>query len=94
MKKVISDAGEYLLGIERSGENFLNSPTQFSEYTILLIMEGEGVYHADFGAFPFSGPVLLFSSPMQVIHIHQSKPVKGLILRFHGDFYCIEYHRA
>lgn len=71
----------------------MSTPAQFSEYTILFIPEGDGVYHADFGVFNYTGPVILFSTPLQVIHIEQSKPVQLSILQFHADFYCIEYHR-
>ena len=93
MKEVFSKSGDYLIGLKKGEEGSLSTPAQFSEYTILFIAEGEGVYHADFGAFPFNGPVLLFSTPLQVIHIEQSKPTQFTMLQFHGDFYCIEYHR-
>ncbi|WP_245898761.1 AraC family transcriptional regulator [Chitinophaga niastensis] len=91
---MISKSGENLPGLKITTGDLLNNPTQFSEYTILFITEGEGVYHADFAAFPFTGPVLLFSTPLQVIYIEQSKPAKLTVLQFHGDFYCIEYHRT
>lgn len=94
MKKIFSKSGEYLLGVKKADECDLSIPTQFSSYTVLFVPEGEGLYHADFGSFPFTGPVLLFSTPLQVIHIEQTRPVKIFMLQFHGDFYCIEYHRA
>ncbi|WP_090154579.1 helix-turn-helix domain-containing protein [Dyadobacter soli] len=93
MEGALSRAGEYLLGLKKLDTNTLSTPAQFSEYTILFIPEGEGVYHADFGTFPYSGPVLLFSTPLQVIHIEQRIPAPVTMLQFHGDFYCIEYHR-
>ncbi|MGY0040341.1 helix-turn-helix domain-containing protein [Pedobacter sp. NJ-S-72] len=94
MKKIFSKSGEYLLGVKKTDGCDLSIPTQFSSYTILFVPEGEGIYHADFGSFPFTGPVLLFSTPLQVIHIEQIKPIKIFMLQFHGDFYCIEYHRT
>lgn len=94
MKEVFTRAGEYLLGIKKADTDLLSSPAQFSEYTILFISEGEGMYHADFGTFNFKGPVILFSTPLQVIYIEQSKPTPVTTLQFHGDFYCIEYHRT
>ena len=94
MKEVFARAGEYLLGTKKTDTDLLSTPAQFSEYTILLIPEGEGIYHADFGTFNFKGPVMLFSTPLQVIYIEQSKPTPVTILQFHGDFYCIEYHRT
>jgi AraC-like DNA-binding protein len=94
MKEVFSRAGEYLLRLNNVNSDLLSSPAQFSEYTILFIPEGEGVYHADFGVFNYVGPVLLFSTPLQVIYIEHSKPASLIMLQFHSDFYCIEYHRA
>jgi hypothetical protein len=94
MKHIFSKTGEYLLGLKKHDDNCLTQPTQFAQYTVLLITNGEGVYHADFGTFPFSGPVLLFSTPLQTIYMEQQKPLECTMLQFHSDFYCIEYHRA
>ncbi|PTR01405.1 AraC-like DNA-binding protein [Mucilaginibacter yixingensis] len=94
MKEVFTRDGEYLLGIKRLDTSALNTPVQFSEYTILFIPEGQGTYHADFGTFNYTAPVILFSTPLQTIYIEQSTPTPVTKLQFHGDFYCIEYHRA
>ncbi|WP_264524092.1 helix-turn-helix domain-containing protein [Flavobacterium sp. N502536] len=93
MNKVYSEQGTFLLGIANSEQFALDKPVQFSEYTVLFVSEGEGIYHADFASFHFSGPVLLFSTPQQSIHIKEMKAVEYSVLQFHGDFYCIEYHR-
>ncbi|MDR6943903.1 helix-turn-helix domain-containing protein [Mucilaginibacter pocheonensis] len=93
MKEVLSRAGEYLLSLKKTDTGLLSTPVQFSEYTMLFIPEGEGVYRADFGTFNYSGPVILFSTPLQVIYLEQSQPGPVTLLQFHGDFYCIEYHR-
>lgn len=93
MNKVFSENGTLLLGIEKSETNVLDTPLQFSEYTILLISKGEGIYHADFAAFSFNGPVILFSTPQQSISLREITPLTYTTLQFHGDFYCIEYHR-
>lgn len=94
MDEAFSKAGEYLLGLKELDTDLLSTPAQFSEYTILFIPKGEGIYYADFGAFKYSGPVLLFSTPLQVIYLEQSIPAPVTMLQFHGDFYCIEYHRT
>ena len=94
MNEVFSRGGEYLIGLKKADTNLLSSPAQFSEYTILFMPEGEGVYHADFGTFNYTGPVLLFSTPLQVIYLEHSKPASLTMLQFHSDFYCIEYHRT
>lgn len=81
------------MGLQHLEESSLCNPTQFSEYTILLITQGKGLFHADFGVFAFSGPVLLFATPLQQIHLQDCKDLKSTMLQFHSDFYCIEYHR-
>lgn len=93
MKEEFLRNGEYLIGLKKTDTDQLSVPTEFVEYTMLFIPEGTGVYHADFGAFEYEGPVILFSTPMQVIYIDQNKPGPVTMLQFHGDFYCIEYHR-
>jgi AraC family transcriptional activator of pobA len=93
MQEVFSRSGEYLIGLKNADTDLLSSPAQFSEYTILFIPEGEGVYHADFGSFNYAGPILLFATPLQVIYLKHQKLAPLTMLQFHGDFYCIEYHR-
>ena len=93
MSKVFSENGSLLLAINESENNELHIPAQFSEYTILFIEKGEGIYQADFASFPFSAPTLLFSTPQQSIVLKETKPLTYTTLQFHGDFYCIEYHR-
>jgi AraC-like DNA-binding protein len=93
MKRICSSGGETLLALNTDG-NCLSTPVQFSEYSVVFVPQGEGLYHADFGTFPFKGPVLLFSTPLQLIYIEQSQPCNLTMLQFHGDFYCIEYHKA
>lgn len=93
MKAIHDKAGEFLLGLKEPQDDFLCKPAQFSEYTVYFIPEGQGTFHADFGTFAFTGPVLLFSTPLQVIYIDDCRVTKSNIIQFHSDFYCIEYHR-
>lgn len=93
MNRIFSDHGTLLLGIDKSENNALTKPSQFSAYTVLVVSSGEGIYTADFASFPFKAPALLFSTPQQSISIKETTPLTYSILQFHGDFYCIEYHR-
>jgi AraC family transcriptional activator of pobA len=93
LKEIRDKSGTFLLGLRAPQEDFLCKPAQFSEYTVYFIPEGKGTFHADFGTFEFNGPVLLFSTAMQVIYIDECNIEKCNILQFHSDFYCIEYHR-
>jgi AraC family transcriptional regulator, transcriptional activator of pobA len=85
---------ELLFDIIKADADYLTKPGQFSYYTVILIPKGKGIYHADFGRFPFNGPVLLFSTPFQQIYIERQDLLEITMIQFHGDFYCIEYHRA
>lgn len=93
MNKVFSDTGNILLELGHQENNSLALPAQFAEYTILVVTDGEGIFHADFASFGFSAPVILFSTPQQSLYLKENKPLKYKILQFHSDFYCIEYHR-
>ncbi|RFZ82188.1 helix-turn-helix domain-containing protein [Mucilaginibacter terrenus] len=74
-------------------QEVLCTPVQYPEYTIFFIEEGSGIFHADFGSFPFKGPVLLFATPLQTLFIADCNLPQCTALKFHSDFYCIEYHR-
>lgn len=93
MKEIHSGSHQLLLGLKVADKADLCKPAQYPVYTVFLIPEGAGTYHADFGVFNFKGPVLLFSTPLQVIYIQECKFLDCKMLQFHGDFYCIEFHR-
>jgi len=89
-----SASGNTLLSLHTAWPDELGRPVQFAGYTVLFLANGTGVFHADFGAFRYEGPTLLFATPTQVIYLQQDIPAPFAMLQFHGDFYCIEYHRA
>jgi AraC family transcriptional activator of pobA len=93
MKEVHSGSDQLLLKLQVADGAALCTPAQYPVYTVFLIPEGTGTYHADFGVFNFKGPVLLFSTPLQVIYIEECQFLNCKMLQFHGDFYCIEFHR-
>ena len=93
MQQILSKTGDFLLGLKKENKDFLSSPEQFSEYTVLYIPKGKGLYYADFGEFAFNGPVLLFSTPLQALRLDAIIADEFHVLQFHSDFYCIEYHR-
>ncbi|KRB55586.1 AraC family transcriptional regulator [Flavobacterium sp. Root186] len=93
MTQLKSQSGTNLISLQKVQQNILSTPVQFSEYTIIVIKEGEGIFYSDFGTFPFKGPMMLFATPLQLIYIKEINAIQYDILQFHGDFYCIEYHR-
>jgi AraC-like DNA-binding protein len=92
LKEESKDTG--LIDIQHADSLLFNTPVQFPFYSAIFIRKGKGVYHADFGAFPFDGPVILFSTPFQTLYIESESILLLTLLQFHGDFYCIEYHQA
>ncbi|MDC7218116.1 MAG: helix-turn-helix transcriptional regulator [Spirochaetales bacterium] len=93
MTQISSTDGNLLLRLLRAEAELLKKPTQFSEYTVIIVSEGQGTFYADFGTFDFKGPILLFATPMQLIYIEAEIQLSYDVLHFHSDFYCIEYHR-
>lgn len=91
-KKSISRDGEFSLGLLLVDENTLSTPVKFPLYTVVLIEKGSGVFKADFGSFSFKAPAILFSTPMQTLQL-DGKFQSMAVLQFHGDYYCIEYHK-
>lgn len=93
MKEIHSGSGGLLLRLKVADEAALCTPVQYSVYTVFYVPQGTGTFHADFGVFNFSGPALLFSTPLQLIYMQECTLPNCKILQFHGDFYCIEFHR-
>lgn len=94
MSVITSSDGGFLLGIAPIDQATCSTPVQYAEYSVLFIAAGTGTFQADFGTFNFAAPALLFATPLQVLHLHECRELAGTMLQFHGDFYCIEYHRA
>ncbi|QJB31298.1 helix-turn-helix transcriptional regulator [Chitinophaga oryzae] len=94
MKAVHADTRELLFSVTEAPSAAFSQPLQLAEYVVMFIPAGKGVYHADVTTFAFSGPVLLFATPFQLLRLETKAEVPLSLLRFHGDFYCIEHHRA
>ena len=64
-----------------------------SELYHILLFEGEGILTVDFTEYKFHDKIVYFASPYQHFKITTNNPFKISIIAFHGDFYCIEYHK-
>jgi AraC family transcriptional activator of pobA len=60
----------------------------------VLLFEGTGTVKVDITEYSFTGRTVLFTAPYQVVYFKLQEPLKMRSLQFHGDFYCIEYHKA
>lgn len=63
-------------------------------YTAIYVREGHGKCQLDGGDFLYQGPCLFFASPFQKLALTGKKNNQVEMLQFHGDFYCIEFHKA
>lgn len=62
-------------------------------YYFIILFDGDFSFSVDFNEYRCSGKNLLFMSPHQLLKWNSGgKPITGA-LKFHGDFYCIEYHK-
>lgn len=62
-------------------------------YYHILVFEGPTSFSVDFTTYDCDGKTVLFLSPYQHLKWHQSSASIVYAIRFHGDFYCIEYHK-
>lgn len=77
-------------------ESFIQSSTLTAlseQYYFILLFDGEASFSIDFTAYTCSGKNLLFLSPYQLLNWNPKSSIAISLLKFHGDFYCIEYHK-
>jgi AraC family transcriptional activator of pobA len=64
-------------------------------YSILWLAEGRCLCRSDRLRQEVHAPALIFASPFQDLALlPDGEPFRGRRIRFHGDFYCIERHKA
>ncbi|MEJ5961029.1 helix-turn-helix domain-containing protein [Pedobacter immunditicola] len=73
-------------------------PDHFKDYYAvpfynIFLLKGKGMISADFVDLEFDGQIALFTTPYQHIKISGTIEEGMEKLSFHGDFYCIEYHK-
>ena len=70
------------------------TPQRTNYFTVFWIQEGHGRFYAESGHYPFAATSLLFLVPYQSFRfIRDSTSLRGLCLKFHANFLCIEtYH--
>ena len=74
-----------------------DSPEDFAqgEHTTLyyiFLLQGDSHFSVDFNEYHSQGYSLLFLSPYQYLQ-WMERAAKMDFIAFHGDFYCIEYHK-
>lgn len=68
-----------------------------SEFTTenyaVMIWKGAGAFSVDGINYPYHGYNILFLSPYQKLKLSPDSEEYINLLLFHGDYYCIEYHK-
>lgn len=62
-------------------------------FTLIWITEGSGKVNADFDGHDFEANSLFTFAPYQPYVITANKPIKGIAIYFHFDFFCIHKHQ-
>src|SRR5690554_6255642 len=76
---------------KKSSESFIRAYQ--SPYYQILLFKGTGSFMVDFTEYKFSGNTVLFLTPYQHFQWTTTAQTDIESLEFHGDFYCIEYHK-
>jgi AraC family transcriptional activator of pobA len=61
-------------------------------YYLVILFDGQASFSVNFTTYTCSGKSLIFLAPYQLLQWHEGTSVVRM-LKFHGDFYCIEYHK-
>lgn len=78
--------------IERRDDLALYSPIN-APYYFIILLDGYFSFSLDFNSYKCDGKTILFLSPYQLLKWDSDACNEAYVLQFHGDFYCIEYHK-
>lgn len=62
-------------------------------YYDILLLDGDFAFTLDEKQYYCQGKTILFMSPFQQLEWLEVNSHQAIVLCFHGDFYCIEYHK-
>lgn len=80
------------IAVQRKSIEEFRAVFRDAAYYIFLI-RGSGKIIVDFAEYNFTGNTIFFSAPFQNIQLLSDHAADIDVLRFHGDFYCIEFHK-
>lgn len=61
-------------------------------YSLIWVQKGNGKAKADFSEFDFTEDTLFSFVPYQPFMLTATEEMKGMVLNFHPDFFCIHKH--
>lgn len=74
--------------------SFFDHVQRHNYYSIVWIKEGSGKLRVDVSEYDFESGCMFFFSPYQPFMINTTVPLKGIVINFHPDFFCIHKHQA
>nr|WP_255547577.1 helix-turn-helix domain-containing protein [Mucilaginibacter sp. dw_454] len=74
-------------------DQYFREAKRHGHYSLLFITEGGGRLKADFSTYQFQAPALLCFSVYQPFTISAENGLKGILIHFHPDFFCIHKHQ-
>ncbi|MGS2739024.1 helix-turn-helix domain-containing protein [Sinomicrobium sp. M5D2P17] len=72
--------------------NIFEPLQRFNYYTLVWITDGTGKIQADVSEYDFTENSMLSFSLYQPFKIVSETPLKGIVVHFHPDFFCIYKH--
>ena len=85
--------GDLALRVADLGDD-LTRPQRTNYFTLVWVQEGGGTFWADLAQHTFQAAAVLCFVPYQGLRFQPETPVRGLVLQFHANFFCIEAHHA
>jgi AraC family transcriptional regulator, transcriptional activator of pobA len=74
------------------GNNHFDHIQRHNYFSLIWVTEGSGTLRADFSEYLFEKNSLLAFAPYQPFMISDATAIKGTVICFHSDFFCILKH--
>lgn len=75
------------------GNGYFDHIQRNNYYSVIWVTEGKGKVKADFSEYGFSQDTLFSFVPYQPF-MFSSEDLKGIVIQFHSDFFCIHKHQS
>lgn len=78
--------------IDKINTTLLQKGLRATSYYIILL-DGDNRFSVDFTSYHTKGKAVVFLSPCQMLKWINKEYKEFILISFHSDFYCIEFHR-
>jgi AraC family transcriptional activator of pobA len=74
-------------------DSYFNKLNNFNYYSILLVTKGSGEIQVESSKYVFTSDCLISFSVYQPFTLKGAGEIKGVLINFHPDFFCIHKHQ-